>query len=85
MAQRFAYPKTETELQRILDNMYRYSQSTMEKGETPKIKGLYEIITSEPVILTAIHNIKANKGSETPGIDGETVRQNILERKYPRV
>jgi RNA-directed DNA polymerase len=32
-----------------------------------------------------VHNIKANKGSETPGSDGETMRVNILEEKYQEV
>ena len=83
MAQQFAYPKTENELQKLLDNMYSYSKSAIEKGDIPRIKGLYEIITSEPVILTAIHNIKANKGSNTPGVDNETIRPDILEQKHP--
>lgn len=83
MKQQFAYPKTEKELQLLSDNIYRFSQSAITRGEPPKIHGLYEIITSEPVILTAIHNIKANKGSNTAGIDKETVRSHILEQNIP--
>ena len=57
----------------------------MEKKELPRFKGLLEIISSETVILSAIHNIKANQGSQTPGSDGETMRENILEKDYPEV
>lgn len=35
--------------------------------------GVMELIRNEQVILTAIHNIKANKGSKTAGIDKNTV------------
>jgi RNA-directed DNA polymerase len=34
---------------------------------------------------TAIHNIKSNKGSETAGSDGETMREHILEQDYPDI
>ncbi|SMC90217.1 hypothetical protein [Sporomusa malonica] len=59
MAQQFDYPKTEIELQSLLDKMYIHTRQIIGNKDTPKIKGLYEIITSETVIQTAIHNIKA--------------------------
>ena len=75
-------PQTETELRRLLDRMYSTSLEASQNGNPPRFKGLLEIISSEPVILTAVHNIKANHGSEAPGSDGETVRTNILETDY---
>ena len=48
---------------------------------TQKFKGLLEVITSEAVILTAIHNIKSNKGSKTVGIDKNDIN-NILQGDF---
>ena len=56
-----------------------------EQGQSPSFKGLLEIISATPTILTAIHNIKANKGSKTSGSDGETMQDDILEKDYPDV
>ncbi|TEB04274.1 Group II intron-encoded protein LtrA [Pelotomaculum schinkii] len=77
-------PQTETELQVLLDRMYSVTIEAKQNGESPRFKGLLEIISSEVVILTAVHNIKANRGSETPGSDGETMRS-ILEQDYQDV
>ena len=33
-----------------------------------------EIMSAEATIITAIHNIKSNHGSETPGVDSKTMR-----------
>jgi RNA-directed DNA polymerase len=65
--------------------MYSASFEARQNGKFPRFKGLLEIISSEVVILTAVHNIKANQGSETPGSDGETMRNNILEQDYQEV
>ncbi|MBT9282004.1 MAG: group II intron reverse transcriptase/maturase [Hydrogenibacillus schlegelii] len=42
------------------------------KGES--LEGLYEIVTSRENILLAYRNLKDNEGSETPGVDGLTIR-----------
>ncbi len=65
--------------------MYRLTKEALEKKDLPRFKGLLEVISSETVILTAIHKIKANHGSQTPGSDGETMREHILEKDYPDV
>ncbi|MDP4095908.1 reverse transcriptase domain-containing protein, partial [Paenibacillus sp. P96] len=64
--------------------MYQYTRDCMTGGESPKIKGLIEIMSSETAILTAIHKLKSNHGSETPGTDGQRMRD-ILESDYERV
>ncbi|MFC5449138.1 group II intron reverse transcriptase/maturase [Paenibacillus aestuarii] len=84
MVQKFDYPKSETELRILLDRLYNTTHEIIDKGVLPSIKGLLEIISSEPVILSAIHKIKSNKGSRTPGADGETIRD-ILECNYDEV
>ncbi|WP_047153370.1 group II intron reverse transcriptase/maturase [Aneurinibacillus tyrosinisolvens] len=75
----------EYQLRYTLDSFYQRTKVAMEENQIPKFKNLLEIIRSEVVILTAIHNIKANTGSITAGSDGETMRENILEKDYPEV
>ncbi|MGH1262812.1 group II intron reverse transcriptase/maturase [Bacillus cereus] len=77
-------PKSEKELIDILDQLYLKSQQCLEQGVKPKFKGLLEIIKAEATILTAIHKIKSNKGSKTPGSDDKTIRD-ILEKEYDTV
>lgn len=53
----------ETDLKKLLDLLY-------EKSKTGNVfTGLLEAITDGVVIVTAIHNIKSNKGSKTTGVD----------------
>ena len=53
----------EIDLKKLLDLLY-------EKSKTGNVfTGLLEAITDEVVIVTAIHNIKSNKGSKTTGVD----------------
>lgn len=85
MVQEFDYPKSEKEFHRLRDKFYEDTRKCIEKGELPKFKGLLEIISSEVVILTAIHKIKANKGSNTPGSDGKVMRKDFLEKDYESV
>ena len=59
--------ENEVNLREALDDIYRKAQ----EGE--HFYGLLEMIKNEQVILTAIHNIKSNKGSKTAGIDGKVV------------
>lgn len=46
-----------------------YSESKLGKS----FNGLYELICNEQTIVTAIHDIKSNKGSMTAGIDKKTI------------
>lgn len=82
MAQQFDYLKTETELREILDELYATSKNAYEKGKRPSIKGLVEIITTETTIVTAIHNIKSNKGSKTHGADNKTMQEDYLQKPF---
>lgn len=75
MAQQFDCPTTETELRKILDKLYQHSKEAFDTGERPTFKGLLEIMSAEATIITAIHNIKSNHGSETPGVDSKTMRK----------
>ncbi|MFF2532235.1 group II intron reverse transcriptase/maturase [Brevibacillus sp. NPDC058079] len=85
MEQEFNYPKSEQEFQTIKDAFYQRTQESLSKGELPRFKGLMEIAASEVVILTAIHKIKANKGSNTPGSDGKVMRDDYLHGDYDSV
>ena len=81
LAQKFDYPKSESEFRAIQDEMYAMSKKAIELKTRPIFKGLMEIIVSETVIITAIHNIKSNKGSKTPGTDGEVITK-YLQNDY---
>ena len=85
MAQKFDYPRTEQQLRDIQDQMYEISSKCREKASRPSFKGLLEIIRSDVVIISAIHNIKSNKGSKTPGVDNETMQDNFLNMQYTEV
>ena len=39
-------------------------------------------MSAETTIVTAIHNIKSNHGSETPGVDGKQMRRDYLEKPF---
>ena len=82
MAQQFDYPKTETELRALLDKLYQQSREARETGERPAFKGLLEIMSAEATIVTAIHNIKSNHGSDTPGVDNKTMKRDYLQKSY---
>ncbi|MCT1402883.1 group II intron reverse transcriptase/maturase [Paenibacillus sp. p3-SID867] len=85
MTQKFDYPKTELELRDILDKLFAETRDKIISNDLPRFKGLLEIISSEPNILSAIHKIKANKGSQTAGSDGKKMRDSILERDYQEI
>lgn len=82
MAQQFDSPKTETQLRKIQDKLYQHSKEVYDAGGRPAFKGLLEIMSAEATIITAIHNIKSNHGSETPGVDFKTMRKDYLEKPY---
>ena len=54
---------TETELKKIQDFLYEKS------GQGVSFTGLVEAMANEVTIVTAVHNIKSNKGSRTAGVD----------------
>jgi len=83
MAQQFDCPKTETQLREIQDRLYQQSKEVYDAGGRPAWKGLLEIMSAETTIITAIHNIKSNHGSETPGVDGKRMRKDYLQRPFP--
>jgi RNA-directed DNA polymerase len=85
MVQKLDIPKSESELEKLQDFLFYSSKEAFDKGTRPKHKGLLEIISSETVILTAIHKLKGNRGSNTPGSDGQRIREAILERGYAEV
>lgn len=82
MAQQFDYPKTETQLREIQGKLYQHSKEAHDAGNRPAFKGLLEIMSAETTITTAIHNIKSNHGSETPGVDGKRMRRDYLQKSH---
>ena len=82
MAQQFDYPETETQLREILDKLYQHSKEVHDSGGRPAFKGLIEIMSAEATIITAIHNIKSNHGSETPGVDSKTMQKDYLQKPF---
>ena len=82
MAQQFDCPKTETQLREIQDKLYQHSKEARDAGDRPAFKGLLEIMSAEVTIITAIHNIKSNHGSETPGVDSKTMRNDYLHNPF---
>lgn len=53
----------EADLKKLQDFLYTQSQ------QNKTFTGLLEAVSSEITIVTAIHNIKSNKGSKTAGVD----------------
>lgn len=54
---------TERELKELLDFLYSKSEQGI------SFTGLLEAMSHEMTIVTAVHNIKSNKGSKTAGVD----------------
>ena len=86
MALRLEYhmPNNETQLRELQDYLYHETKQAILRNERPKFKDILEVISSETVILTAIHNIKSNQGSQTPGSNGQ-IMQDILTQDYEQV
>lgn len=72
------YIKSESELKLELDRLYYESK----KGKS--FTGILELATNEQTIITAIHNIKSNKGSKTAGIDKKVI-SNYLQMPYKQL
>ena len=81
MAQQFNYPKSETELRALQDELYKTAKEAMSRDERPSFTGLVEAMSAKATIVTAIHNIKANKGANTPGVDGVKIRNYLQSRE----
>lgn len=60
--------QNEHDLRSKLDALYQQSKST---GKP--FNNLVDLMTKTETIISAIHNIKANKGSLTKGVDGRTI------------
>jgi group II intron reverse transcriptase/maturase len=75
----------EMELRELQDNFYKVTREGFMKGELTGFKNLKEIAFCDANIITAIHKLKLNKGSQTPGIDEEVIREDILELSYDEV
>ena len=74
-------PENEAELNELLQKMYLTAKQSYENRQKCNFTGLFEIIVSEPNIVSAIHKIKSNKGSRTAGVDGKVIND-CLEMKY---
>jgi group II intron reverse transcriptase/maturase len=66
---------SERQLKERLDLIYAKSK------EGRSFHGLYELAFNPITIVTAIHNIKSNKGSNTPGIDKNNINR-YLQMPY---
>lgn len=58
---------SETELKGTLDFIFSKSK------EGRSFNGILEVAFNPITIVTAVHNIKSNKGANTPGIDGDRI------------
>lgn len=66
-------PSNEVELNKLLQDIYVKAKENYENDLQSNFMGILEIIASEPNIITAIHKIKANKGSHTVGVDDKEI------------
>ncbi|TPH19043.1 hypothetical protein EGH09_06930 [Brevibacillus laterosporus] len=71
--------ETDSDLRRIQDQLYSEAKSGKRN-----FYGLLELATSPATIISAIHKIKANKGSETSGPDGQRMKD-ILKMEHDEV
>lgn len=86
MEQQSNYLKTEQEFQDKQDELYKKTiEGIKQTGKSPGHKDLLELMASETTIITAIHRIKANKGSRTAGSDHKLMKPDILQKDYPEV
>ena len=76
---------SESDLKRLLDQLFTQTKEAQKEGKKLRFKGLLEHMKSEITIRTAIYNLKSNKGSQTPGSDGETMREHMLEKDESEV
>ena len=77
-------PTNEKELNELLQHLYLTAKNNYEIRQQSNFTGILEIITSEPNIVSAIHKIKGNKGSKTPGVDSKVI-DDYLSKGYDEV
>ena len=77
-------PSTEKELNELLQKIYSTAKNCYESRQECNFTGILEIVASEPNIVSAIHKIKGNKGSRTPGVDGKII-DDCMGLKYDEV
>lgn len=77
-------PTNEEELNKLLQDIFLLAKANYENDKESNFTGILEIIASEPNIVTAIHKIKANKGSHTVGVDNEDI-DDYLKKGFDEV
>lgn len=77
-------PSTEKELNELLQKIYSTAKDSYESRTECNFTGILEIVACEPNIVSAIHKIKGNKGSHTPGVDGKVI-DDCMGLKYDEV
>jgi group II intron reverse transcriptase/maturase len=65
--------------------LYQQTKTALGENRKPKFNNILDVCKTEVVILTAIHKLKSNKGSETAGSDGETMSNNILKKDFKKI
>ena len=83
--QQLRVPMDEEELRQLQDDFYKIAREGFMKNELVNFKNLKEVAFCDTNIITAIHKLKANRGSRTPGVDDEVMRDDILEQDYDEV
>jgi group II intron reverse transcriptase/maturase len=76
--------KSESDFKVYANEAYKLTKECIENNQFPKFKNLLEIAASDVSIHLAIEKLEKNHGSDTPGVDGITLR-NVLERNYQEV
>ena len=84
MSQKLNQPENENELRIILDSLYSQTKELINQGDIPRFKGLFEVASSKTAIISAIHKVKANKGSKTAGSDNIVI-EDILTKDLEEV
>lgn len=74
-------PSSEKELNELLQALFLEAKSNYDNRKQSNFTGILDVIASEPNIVSAIHKIKRNKGSKTPGVDGK-VLDDYLSKGY---
>ncbi|WP_243840735.1 hypothetical protein [Paenisporosarcina antarctica] len=86
MEQQSNYLKSEQGLKDKQDELYEKTiEGIRQKGQSPGHKNLLELMISEATIVTAIHRIKANKGSRTAGSDHQLMKPDVLKKIIPKL
>lgn len=77
-------PTNERELNELLQSMFSTAKNHYDERTQCNFTGILEIIASEPNIVSAIHKLKANKGSKTAGVDNKIIND-YLTKGYDEV